>query len=164
MTVQQLDTSIEGLYLTYRSALYAFLQRQVGNAELAEDLCQDTFVKALRAWETRDPHANAAAWLYQIARNTAYDELRRRRRIDFLPLVDEDAWIDDRPDLEHQISTKEPVQHALAKLSALYRLPLVMHALGYSVKEIAALLECSPNTIKARLFRARIQMRQGYNA
>lgn len=164
MTTRQPYTSIAELYAEHRRGLLAFLTRQVHNPELAEDLCQDTFVKALRAWETRNPEASATAWLYQIARNTACDELRRRRRIAFLPMLDDELFSGSETVPEHRFSEQEPVRRALAKLPAMYRWPLVLHFLGYSVKEIGALLGCSPNAIKARLFRARGQFRRAYGS
>ena len=72
---------VELLYEEYQRPVLAYLTRLVSDREAAEDLCQETFIKAMRGWEGRDPTASVAAWVYRIATNTAYDYLRRRRRI-----------------------------------------------------------------------------------
>jgi RNA polymerase sigma factor (sigma-70 family) len=74
---------VELLYEEYQRPVLAYLTRLVSDREAAEDLCQETFIKAMRGWEGRDPTASVAAWVYRIATNTAYDYLRRRRRIRF---------------------------------------------------------------------------------
>lgn len=154
-------STLEKLYVDLYQPLLAHLTRLVSDRAVAEDLCQDTFVKALRGWEQRDPTASAASWLYRIATNTAYDYLRRCRRIRFAPLAD----IDEPPSekAESRIEEHEPVARALAQLPDIYRLPLMLHSLeGRSTNEIAATLGCSTNAVKTRLFRARERFRQVY--
>src|SRR5262249_6202405 len=70
---------MELLYEEYQRPVLAYLTRLVSDRETAEDLCQETFIKAMRGWEGRDSSASVGAWLYRIATNTAYDYLRRRR-------------------------------------------------------------------------------------
>ena len=79
-----------------------------------------------------------AAWLYRIATNTAYDYLRRRRRIRFTPLMDVDAPPSGAHSMESRLDEEEPVQRALAQIPTMYRLPLVLHSCeGRSTQEIA---------------------------
>jgi RNA polymerase sigma-70 factor (ECF subfamily) len=157
--------AIEMLYTEHQHNLMLFLNRLVSDRETAEDLCQETFIKALRGWDKRDTANSPAAWLFRIARNTAYDELRRRRLIAFLPLNDEgDLRFDEDQAPGTQLSEQEPVRNALAQLSPLYRLPLVLHSCdGYSVKQIGAALGCSDSAIKTRLHRARAHFQRAYN-
>jgi RNA polymerase sigma-70 factor (ECF subfamily) len=156
---------IEPLYEEYQRPILAHLNRLVGDREAAEDLCQETFIKALRAWEGRDPTASVAAWLYRIATNTAYDYLRRRRRIRFSPLIDTDQPPSGAHSMESRLDEREPVQNALAQLPPMYRLPLVLHSYeGHSTQEIAEALGCSNSAVKTRLFRARDRFRQVYRA
>ena len=82
----QPGTTVESLYAAYRGPLLAHLTRLVDDRATAEDLCQETFLKVLRAWETGAPIVNVSAWVYRIATNTAYDHLRRRRCIHFTSL------------------------------------------------------------------------------
>jgi RNA polymerase sigma-70 factor (ECF subfamily) len=151
------------LYTDYQRPVLAYLTRLVSDRETAEDLCQETFIKALRGWESRDPTASVVAWLYRIATNTAYDHLRRQRRIRFTPLVDTDEPNADGMPLESHLDEREPVLRALAQLPAMYRLPLVLHSYeGRSTQEIADTLGVSNSAVKTRLFRARERFRQVY--
>ncbi|NWG22671.1 MAG: RNA polymerase sigma factor [Chloroflexi bacterium] len=156
--------TVERLYLDMYQPLLAHLTRLVSDRAVAEDLCQDTFVKALRGWDQRDPTASASSWLYRIATNTAYDYLRRSRRIRFSSLADVDEPpVNDRP--ETRLEEHELVARALAQLPEMYRMPLVMHSLeGRSTHEIASRLGCSTSAVKTRLFRARERFREVYRA
>ena len=82
----QSSSTVEALYATYHGPVLTHLKRLVDDQATAEDLCQETFLKVLRAWESGAPIVNVSAWLYRIATNTAYDHLRRRRCIHFTPL------------------------------------------------------------------------------
>lgn len=154
---------IEGLYEEYQRPLLAYLTRLVSDREAAEDLCQETFIKALRSWHQRDASASVAAWLYRIATNTAYDYLRRRRRIRFSTLMDMEPPPNGSHSMESRLDEGEPVLRALAQLPDMYRRPLVMHSYeGHSTQEIADALGCSNSAIKTRLFRARERFREVY--
>jgi RNA polymerase sigma-70 factor (ECF subfamily) len=156
---------IELLYEEYQRPVLAYLTRLVSDREAAEDLCQETFIKAMRGWEGRDPTASVAAWIYRIATNTAYDFLRRRRRIRFMPLLDIDSPPTGSHSMESRLDEEEPVQQALAQLPAMYRLPLVLHSCeGRSTQEIADAMGVSNSAIKTRLFRARERFREVYQA
>jgi RNA polymerase sigma-70 factor (ECF subfamily) len=156
----QSETTLAELYQLYRPGILARLARIVGDADTAEDLYQETFVKAVRAWATRNPQGNAAAWLYRIATNTAYDFLRRQGRVHFVALsCDQPAPQTDT------IAEGSPVRAALAQIPAGYRALLVLHACeGHSLDEIAAQLGCTNAAVKSRLFRARACFRQAYDS
>src|SRR5262245_27468535 len=85
------DTAIEQLYHDYQGPILRYIERLVSNDETAEDLCQETIIKALRAWAQHDPSATACRWLYRIATNAAYDYFRRQRRIGFATLAADQA-------------------------------------------------------------------------
>ncbi len=153
--------SLAALYESHRGALLAHLTRLVDDRALAEDLCQETFLKALRHWEQPTPIANPTAWLYRIATNTAYDQLRRRRRLSMASL-DTSLQAGDSA-AESQLHEQEPVRSALAQLSPDARrlLILCVHA-GHSTREVAAALACSETAVRLRLFRARERFRKIY--
>ncbi len=152
------------IYAAYRQPLTSHLCRLVSDRETAEDLCQETFVKAMRHWHKHDPEASVGAWLYRIATNTAYDHLRRRRRIAFQPLDSDDMGAPiESP--ERAVGEREPIERALAQIPPLYRLPLVLHSRdGHSTQEIAIALGCSTSAVKTRLFRARARFREVYQS
>jgi RNA polymerase sigma-70 factor (ECF subfamily) len=154
--------SLERLYEEYHPPILAYLTRLVQDRPLAEDLCQDTFVKALRAWGRRDPEGSVVSWLYRIATNTAYDHLRRRRRVHMVPLPQVDLC-PQPSEFEARIEAGEPMQVALAQVGARYREPLVLHVCaGLSMAEIADRLGCSTGAVKMRVFRARERLREVY--
>lgn len=155
--------SIGSLYEEYQRPILAYLTRLVSDRETAEDLCQETFLRAMRGWSRHDPASNTAGWLYRIATNAAYDYLRRRRRIRFISLIDTDQPLSAEYSMESRLEEGEPVRRALAQLPAMYRLPLVLHSYeGRDMQEIAETLGCSTSAIKTRLFRARERFRKVY--
>jgi RNA polymerase sigma-70 factor (ECF subfamily) len=154
---------IANFYEQYRRPLLAYLTRIVRDRDTAEELCQDSFMKVLRHWPQRDQQQDARAWLYRIATNTAYDELRRWRRRPCMTLPD--AWdiIDERSDVETQVSEADAVRAALAQLPAHERVPLTMQMYAdQSLNEIAAATATPVNTIKTRLRRARAHFHAVY--
>ncbi|MCG8350589.1 MAG: RNA polymerase sigma factor [Chloroflexales bacterium] len=153
---------IEQLYCNYRVLILAHLMRIVHDRELAEDLCQETFVKALRGWERRDQQGSVTGWLYRIATNCAYDHLRRCRRIRFLSLGEASHSYSDALAVEMGLDRDERVWLALAQLPLHYRQALVLIARGYTTQELAATIGCAPGTARTRLFRAREQFRRFY--
>jgi RNA polymerase sigma-70 factor (ECF subfamily) len=146
---------IERLYQAHRRPLVAYLARLVHDHTVAEDLCQETFLKAIRGWAGRRSAATTTAWLYRIATNTAYDHLRRRRAAR-VQLCFSDRLLNCTPAPEPQLDAAALVRQTLERMPARYRLPLVMHVCqGYSLDELAAALDCSYDAVKMRLFRAR---------
>jgi len=118
-------------------------------------------VKAYRALVRLPADANHRAWLYRIATNTAYDHLRRRKLVQWLPLLDRDV-----PDLAHNNPETALGEHesvALDQLAPKYRAPLILYSVqGYSIKEIGAMLNISEGAVKTRLYRAREAFRKVY--
>jgi RNA polymerase sigma-70 factor (ECF subfamily) len=154
--------AIEELYHKHYNQLRGYLFRLVSNCETAEDLCQETFIKAFRNWHQHDPNANALSWLYRIATNTAYDYLRRRRRTNLQPLHDALGQIHDDT-YEQQLGENDHINQTLQQVPSRYRIPLMLQIYaGHSISEIAERLESTPNAIKMRLMRARQHFRQAY--
>ena len=161
--IEQDETAIINLYLSHRHELLAYLTGVLRNRELAEDLCQETFIKALRNWPAHDQLQNPVGWLYQIARNTAIDELRRHQRIRFVDLPDEAMLTGKTSNFDTAISDREAIREALQQVPVLYRQALVLYIWAdYSVKDIATICNCSISAVKARLFRARAYFREAY--
>src|SRR4051812_582925 len=106
---------VESLYLAYRGPLVAYLTRLVHDHAAAEDLCQETFLKAIQSWDRRTSPAGTIAWLYRIATNPAYDYLRRQRARP-APLADADRLASRTHTREPQLDTAELVHRALERL------------------------------------------------
>jgi RNA polymerase sigma-70 factor (ECF subfamily) len=152
----------EDLIERHHHELYAYLWRlldgagRVEAAMEAEDLLQDVFERAYRAYPRLRPVSNVRAWLYKIATNTAFSVLRRGGR--FRPLGDEDAErLADDPHRgpHHQAELGEEVE---ALHAAILDLPPAQHAAvvmrhlhGLEYAEIAAALECSEESARANV-------------
>ena len=140
--------------------LLAFARVLTRNREAAEDLVQDTIVRALRAQQSFEPGSNMLAWLCTILRNQHISGLRRKRH-DAMP-------IDDLPDSAASIGANQvdvvemsEIRRALLKLSPEHREVLVMvAAAGLSYAEAAEICGCAVGTVKSRVNRARNELRR----
>jgi RNA polymerase sigma-70 factor (ECF subfamily) len=150
---------VERLYLAHQRPLTAYLARLVGDHDLAQDLCQETFLKAMRAWEQHDQRASAVGWLYQIAKNTAFDSLRRQRVVRWTSLDAADAARSGDISAEERLIADTSVRAALARLPRSYRAALLLISGGYSSSEVASVLRCSATAVRMRLYRARARLR-----
>ena len=160
----QARAAIEALYRAHHGPLLAYLFRLVGERAAAEDLCHETFLKAFRSWNQGAEVANPGAWLRRIATNTAYDYLRRRRRIHFAPLDEATRLPSGAESMESRLHEQEPVRRVLAQLSPQARRLLLGASAGHSTAELAAALDCTDTAVRLRLFRARQQFRRVYSA
>jgi RNA polymerase sigma-70 factor (ECF subfamily) len=159
------EARFERLFRDYHSDIYVYLCRLVGDRGQAEELAQDTFIKAYRALGRLPLEANSRAWLYRIATNTALDCLRRRRLISWLPLFERDVHPSVQTSFVESSLESIAIEKTLSELRARYRIPLVLYACqGLSTQEIAQILRISRGAVKTRLFRAREQFRRLYGA
>jgi RNA polymerase sigma-70 factor (ECF subfamily) len=156
------------LFETYHDAIYRYVLGFVKNSAEAEDLTQDTFLRAYRYGDSvRDPHA-VRGWLYRIATHVCLDRLRQRK-----PLVslDSDEGEGRVPppvsdslsplDVSERKETSACVQRCLDFLPDKYRAIILLHeAHSLTAAEIADLLGVTVTTVKIRLHRARRKLRQ----
>jgi RNA polymerase sigma-70 factor (ECF subfamily) len=162
----------------HRDMLYGTLVRLVSDRDLAEELAQETFVRAYSQLDTFRGEARFGTWLVQIGIHLARDHqrcCRRRRSTESLEarvarLGDADVDLRGRPedDPEHILARKEEQQRvlgALARLPARDRLVLVLkYYRGLSYTEIARLVGGTPSALKVRAHRARSQLRDDLHA
>ena len=149
----------ERLCAPYRADLFRFLLWLSRDRALAEDVMQDTL---LRAWRSFDSLADAGAvrsWLLTIARRELARVFERKR----LPTIDLDAAIaaNDGALAVPESHDVDDMRKAILELETTYREPLVMQVLlGLSTEEIAQQLSISTPAVLTRLFRARELLRQ----
>ncbi len=160
----------ERVYLSlvseHQTAILNYLYRLVGDADTAEDLTQETYVKAWRALERLELGEEAAArrraWLYRIAHNTALDHLRRKTRFRWLGL---DALRGGEGDPAGQVVDGAPVRQALRRLGEDHRQVLLLfNQEGMSSEEVSEVLGISPAAARKRRQRARDAFREIYDA
>ena len=133
----------EDIYMAYQGRVYRRVYGLVHNREEAEDLTQETFVKAWRAYPHLHAPFNVSAWLSRIATNTVIDAKRHQQTLPWQPLepLGEGLEAEESADPQTRYSTTaEVVQTVLARLPVQYRLTLLLHVQGYTTAEIVSRL------------------------
>jgi RNA polymerase sigma-70 factor (ECF subfamily) len=154
--------AIDAAYASYRTPIVELLAQLLGDQEAAEDLCQDTFVQALREWPPSEDIGDVQAWLEGLAERIAHDYLRAKQHTrSFEGLADDVAAVG----WEDVVVEAATVQQALATLKPAYRAVLVMNSCDRaSMRDIARTLGCTPNTVQLRLWRGRTCFRAAFAA
>ena len=143
--------------------------RMTGNVSDAEDVVQETFLKAHRSLGGFDERARFGTWIYRIAVNAAIDLIRRRgrptatrRTSDDPPIVETLPSSDPLPDrLAMSGQIQRDVAAALTQLSARARAAFVLrHMEGMPIERIAEVLKIGPNAVKQTVFRAVQKLRR----
>ncbi len=148
----------------YYAAILNYLYQLVHDRGLAEELTQDVFVKAFGRRDQLPEVGNQRAWLYRVATNLAIDASRRRRRFAWLPWQVVDSLRVHQPDPGEQVSERSAVEKALAAVPLGYRAPLLLRdQYGFSIPEIAQVLDVSENAVSTRLHRARQMFTDAYD-
>lgn len=153
------DKAFSELVKRYQGRIYRFLARLLQSPDDALEMTQDTFLRAYEGLASWRPDAPFKAWLFRIARNGAFDRLRRDKLVAFEPLDDEA----DMPDLsggpEAHAETAQRyrlLEAALQRLPAEHREILLLREIEeLSYDEIAAVLHLHVGTVKSRIARAR---------
>lgn len=152
------------IYDCYSRAIHSYAYRLLGNQAQADDVTQETF---LRAWQRlgqlRDDD-RLESWLYAIASHLCTDALRRRKLLSWLPLGPRHEDLPDpAPEVAGTIAEHELVQRVLRELPSKYAIPLVLrHVAGFSCQEIAGVLGISVDNVWQRLSRAREMFAAAY--
>lgn len=135
--------------------LRAFAISLCGNAERADDLVQETLMKAWGHLDSFTPGTNMRAWLFTILRNVFYTELRKRRREVEDPDETMAANLATRPEQDGHMDLSD-FKEALEQLPSGQREALILiGAAGMSYEEAAQICGCAVGTIKSRVNRAR---------
>ena len=155
--------------LPYRDQLFKTALRLTRNAEDAEDLLQETYLKAYRHYTSFQPGTNLKAWLFKILKNTFINEYRRRKQVppqvDFADLeetfesvlANKNSSATRTPEDELlESSLDSEVRRALVGLPHNYKVVVLLADIeGYSYKEIAEILAIPVGTVMSRLYRGR---------
>ena len=142
--------------------LYRLAARMMGSTGDAEDVLQDSYVRAFKALEAGrfDGRANVKSWLYRIVTNGCVDALRRRRVRPVATAEPPEGSFDGRVGAEARLGLAE-LDRWLAELSPEQRAVMILKAVeGMTSAEVAAVLDCSEGAVEQRLVRARAALRQ----
>jgi RNA polymerase sigma-70 factor (ECF subfamily) len=169
------EAAYRELVRRYERPVFALLYRMVRDRELAEDLAQETFIKALNAIESYRPEFKFSSWIFKIANNAAIDHLRRRE-LDTLSL--DGSPHAETPEAmqatalqigarqESPLDTVEArelggaIEAAIGRLRPEYRSCILLrHVEGRAYEEIAEILNLPLGTVKTYIHRARNELR-----
>ena len=170
------EVAYRELIRRYERPIFALVFRMVRDRELAEDLSQETFVKALNAIESYRPEFKFSSWIFKIANNAAIDHLRRREldtlSLDGSPHAETPEAIEatalqigNRGESPlDAVEAKElggEIEVAIGRLRPEYRSCILLrHVEGRAYEEIAEILGLPLGTVKTFIHRARNELRQ----
>ena len=170
------ETAYRELVRRYERPIFSLVYRMVRDRELAEDLSQETFIKALNALDSYRPEYKFSSWIFKIANNAAIDQLRRRE-LDTLSLEGSPHAVtpeaveatalqigtrgESALDAVASIELGGEIEKAIAQLRPEYRSCILLrHVEGYAYEEIAQILDLPLGTVKTYIHRARHELRR----
>jgi RNA polymerase sigma-70 factor, ECF subfamily len=155
--------------IQYIDALYGFAMTLTRDQTEAQDLVQETYLRAVRAFGQLVPDSNLKGWLFAIMRNVWLNQLRHARSgPQFIELDAEEGgqaeWLDRLASDPHMVFVgkleREQVRAGIESLPRLYREVIVLRDLeGFSYQQIAGILGCPAGTVMSRLGRAREKLK-----
>jgi RNA polymerase sigma-70 factor, ECF subfamily len=161
------------LVLAYQDIVYSQAYRMMGDSEAAEDATQEAFISAYKNLKSYRG-GSFRGWLLRIVTNACYDELRRRKRRPTVPLepldandeeIESPAWMIDPGELPEQAAVRnelgQAIQRCLEGLPDEFRLVVVLVDIqGFDYQEAAQVAGKPIGTVKSRLARARLRLRE----
>jgi RNA polymerase sigma-70 factor (ECF subfamily) len=169
MTVGTLRDSFEETALPHHDVVYRANLRITGDPTTAQDLTQETYLRAFRSFSSFQSGTNCRAWLLQIAHNVFCRDYRQRKRMTWRTADDDEfdqlALVPGQmPDPEEEVLRqldRDELRHALAQLPETFRTAIVLVELqGLSCEEAAAVMGTPRGTVLSRLYRGRARLRQ----
>ncbi len=146
--------AFEQLVRAYQQHVWRFLRRLLGDATVAEDVAQETFLRVFRRLPTFTFEAKFSTWVFQVARNAGIDELRSRGRRKRLASVLPPPGPSTAPP-----EARAEIEAALASLPVDLREAVVLvEVLGLRYHEVARVLGVPEGTVKSRMFSARSRL------
>jgi len=155
----------------FQDRIYATVYHMTSNHEDANDIAQETFIKAFSALKSFKGDSSFYTWIYRIAVNKTINFLKQRKNKVSLSLNDLDFNVENDPELVAFVSEKTPrrdvamselqekLNGALQKLSEVHRMVVTLHDVqDLSHEEIARIMDCNVGTVRSRLFYARQQL------
>lgn len=153
MIIGKSEKDFQELYRTQGPRVRRLLTGMVGNSSVADELTQESFIKAWKGLPSFQFRSTLATWVYQVAINTGLDWLRTHKNTQSLGPMDE------RPD--ENKDEKEAVASALLELEENMRALLLLHYYeGLDLKEIGLVLKIPEGTVKSRLHTAKGKLKE----
>jgi RNA polymerase sigma-70 factor (ECF subfamily) len=174
------DTAVAELAREYGSRVYQLALRYTRNKEDAEEVVQDVLLKVRDKIDAFRGDAALSSWIYRITFNTAMSRLRSTRSARYYEVSDESTatnedgsprltepadWSGLGDDAVHRAELRDALRMAVAELPAIYRAPVILRDLrGLSTEEASRRLNVKDQTLKSRLHRGRLILRERLSA
>jgi len=167
-------SAFDDLVRLYEKKVYNLAYRMCGNHEDASDLSQEAFLRVFQSLKDFRGQSSFSTWLYRVVSNVCLDELRQRGRRPTIS-IDEPIAGDKGETMQRQLADggpppdelaerrelREVIQSCIDELSEEYRIVIILRDLqDLSYQEIAEVLDCSLGTVKSRLNRARLALKE----
>ncbi len=161
--------AFEELVLLYDKQIYNYCFRMTNNAEDAEDLAQEVFIKVYRSLGSFKSESKFSTWIYRIAHNTCIDNHRKKkfRLLSLSPREENDRQMkvpDREPLPEDQMVSREKydlIKECIAELKPDYKSIIILRDIqNYTYQEIADILNIPLGTVKSNISRARALLRE----
>lgn len=163
--IQGDSEAFSSLFQHYFNAIYRYLVSLSGDADTADDLAQETFIRAYRNLHRLGPPYAVRPWLYRIAHNTFINHIKGKKTA--VSLDDDLPVASNEPSPEHQVLSSAwagPVGSALKRLAPTYREALMLRELdGFQYNDIAEIMGVSVENVKVVLHRARASFKDHYS-
>ena len=169
------ESALKELIDRYLKPLYNFTFQLVRDENVAQDLVQEVFVKVWKHLASFDQNKKFSTWLYAIAKNTAYDWLKKKKALpfsvfesadgsNFLEII-EDQTILNSAELWQKMDNAQDAQQFLDALSPEMKTIFLLHfQQGFSLAEIAEILGAPTNTVKSQFRRTLLSLRKQFFA
>jgi RNA polymerase sigma factor (sigma-70 family) len=157
--------AFEELYLLYHRRLFRFILRYTQRLDFVEEIVNDVMLVVWQQADRFGERSRLSTWIFGIAYRTALKRLRSAGRIPDGPDIDELEIVDhSKPEPDAELSRKqlqELLADALAQISPEQRAVVELtYYHGYSYPEIAQIVGCPPNTVKTRMYHARLRLKK----
>ena len=163
--------AFDQLMIRYKDRLYNFIYGIVNDVDLAEDLAQDTYLKVFTHKNSYKELYKFSTWMYTIAKNLAFTELRKkkRRKTSSFSDITKNEWEINVPDtksntIDEEIMSSEKrniIQNALAQISLDFRIIIILRDIQeLSYEDISKIIEVPIGTVKSRINRGREKLHQ----
>jgi RNA polymerase sigma-70 factor, ECF subfamily len=149
--------AFEQLYQEYSDKIFSYIYLLVHDKEVAEDLTQDTFIKAYKNWDQFNGESHLFTWLFRISRNVTIDYLRKKRLLTFFSIEKYQFESNQQTPLEIVMKGERmtTLYEAIRNLKLSYQEVLILRKIKeFSIKETAEILNWNENRVKITTSRA----------
>jgi RNA polymerase sigma-70 factor (ECF subfamily) len=150
---------LEEMYQAYRDPVFHYLRNMCRSQADAEELTHDTFIKAFKGFGRFRGESSLKTWLFKIARNTYLNNARKFSQQNEIPYADMEVKASS---ISRNLETKMIVRQTLQKLTEKERSLLTLREQGFSLNEIANILDQTEGNVKIGIHRAKKKFKQFY--